>query len=210
MGIDAVYIIVNKCYKGGRRFCQFFSQRWAYAYLKSRGTNIPSYNEIKFYGKPEMRIAEGAKVSIGKSFICRSGLGNAIDNSSGTVISVQKDASLTIGEYSGISNTAIHCHKSITIGNHVNIGAGTMIFDTNFHSTDWQYRANRATDCCNAKAASIAIGDFVFIGTRCIICKGVHIGEKSMIAAGSVVVKDIPAGELWGGNPARFIKKIIE
>jgi acetyltransferase-like isoleucine patch superfamily enzyme len=48
----------------------------------------------------------------------------------------------------------------------------------------------------------------VFIGARCIILKGVTIGEKSIVAAGSVVTKNIPEGEVWGGNPAKFIKKI--
>lgn len=80
--------------------------------------------------------------------------------------------------------------------------------DTNFHSTNWEIRMDRKKDIINAKTAPVKIDDFVFIGARSIICKGVHIGEKSLVAAGSVVVKDIPAGELWGGNPAKFIKKI--
>lgn len=209
MLIGYIFLVVNKCYRGGvRRMCDFFSQRWAYAYLKLREANIPSFNEIQFYGKPEMRIEKGARVSIGKGLICRSGFGNAIDNSSGTVISVLKGAELTIGEQSGMSNTVIHCHESITIGSNVNIGAGTMIFDTNFHSNDWRERASRKTDCCNAKTAPVVIGDLVFIGARCIIGKGVHIGEKSMIAAGSVVVKDIPAGVIAGGNPCKVIRPI--
>lgn len=52
------------------------------------------------------------------------------------------------------------------------------------------------------------IEDYVFIGTRSIICKGVTIGDHSVIAAGSVVIKDVPADEVWGGNPAQFIKKL--
>lgn len=46
-----------------------------------------------------------------------------------------------------------------------------------------------------------------FIGARTIICNAVTIGENSIIGAGSVVTKDIPANEIWAGNPARFIKK---
>lgn len=46
------------------------------------------------------------------------------------------------------------------------------------------------------------------IGANCTILPGVTIGEGSMIGAGSVVTKDIPSGELWIGNPARFYKKI--
>lgn len=46
------------------------------------------------------------------------------------------------------------------------------------------------------------------IGTRCIILKGVHIGDRCIIGAGSVVVKDIPADSIAAGNPCRVIKKI--
>ena len=48
----------------------------------------------------------------------------------------------------------------------------------------------------------------MFVGTNCIIGKGIHIGEGAVIAAGSVVAKNIPANEIWGGNPAKFLKKI--
>lgn len=53
----------------------------------------------------------------------------------------------------------------------------------------------------------MVINDNVFIGARCIILKGVTIGSKSIIGAGSVVTKNIPEGEIWAGNPAKFIKK---
>jgi acetyltransferase-like isoleucine patch superfamily enzyme len=46
------------------------------------------------------------------------------------------------------------------------------------------------------------------IGANATILGGVYIGEKSMVGAGSVVTKNIPNGELWIGNPARFVKKI--
>jgi UDP-2-acetamido-3-amino-2,3-dideoxy-glucuronate N-acetyltransferase len=46
------------------------------------------------------------------------------------------------------------------------------------------------------------------IGANATILGGVYIGEKSMIGAGSVVTKNVPDGELWMGNPAKFIRKI--
>lgn len=58
----------------------------------------------------------------------------------------------------------------------------------------------------HAHSAPIVIGDYVFIGARCIIQKGVTIGEKAIIAAGSVVVKDIPPMCIAAGNPAKVIK----
>lgn len=54
----------------------------------------------------------------------------------------------------------------------------------------------------------IKIGNNVFIGAHTIICKPVTIGDDVVIAAGSVVTKDVPSGEMWGGVPAKFIKKL--
>lgn len=48
------------------------------------------------------------------------------------------------------------------------------------------------------------------IGAGSVILCGIEIGEKAMVGAGSVVTRDIPAGELWVGNPARFIRKLEE
>lgn len=56
--------------------------------------------------------------------------------------------------------------------------------------------------------ATVVIGDYVFIGMNSLIVNTVTIGNHAVIAAGSVVTKDIPSGELWGGVPAKFIKKI--
>ena len=46
------------------------------------------------------------------------------------------------------------------------------------------------------------------IGAGAVILPGITIGENAFIAAGSVVTKDVPAGELWMGNPAKFYKKV--
>lgn len=52
----------------------------------------------------------------------------------------------------------------------------------------------------------IVVGDDVFIGVRSLIMPGVTIGNRCIIAAGSVVTKNVPSGEVWGGVPAKFIK----
>lgn len=136
--------------------------------------------------------------------------GEGIDNVMRSQIVILKDAVLEIGDNTGMSQVSITCKQKIHIGSNVKIGAGTLIFDTNFHSTDWKIRADHDKDLSSAQNAPIHIGDHVFIGTRSIICKGVTIGDRSIIAAGSIVVKDIPADCIAGGNPCRVIKYINE
>ena len=87
------------------------------------------------------------------------------------------------------------------------IGGGCRIFDTDFHPIEATRRADPKT-VNEGKSAPVIIEDNVFIGTNCIIGKGVHIGHGAVVAAGSVVARSIPANEIWGGNPARFLKKI--
>ena len=67
-------------------------------------------------------------------------------------------------------------------------------------------RRDYTVDRQHIAKAPIVIDDDVLIGARCIILKGVHIGARSIVGAGSVVTGDIPAGEIWAGNPARKIR----
>lgn len=168
------------------------------------------FNEhsLKIFGTCKLRISPISHVELGDEVVIRGGTNATIDCGSGSRIDVAEGASLRIGYRSGISNTIIHCHEKIEIGDYVNIGAGCMIMDTNFHSTDWIIRRDRAKDVGVAKTKPVVIGNDVFIGAKSIICKGVTIGNKSMVAAGSVVVSNIGIGELWGGNPAVFLKKL--
>ena len=61
----------------------------------------------------------------------------------------------------------------------------------------------------NAKWGKVSIGNNVFIGVHTIILKGVRVGDNSIIGACSVVKKDIPTNEIWGGNPAKYLLKIL-
>ena len=118
-------------------------------------------------------------------------------------------ASLQIGNNSGMSNTSIICTNSISIGDNVKIGAGCLLMDSNFHSLDYETRRNSSLDGKNAVSSPIIIEDDVFIGTRCLILKGVTIGARSIIAGGSVVVHSIPSDCIAGGNPCVIIKMNI-
>lgn len=176
-----------------------------YLYQKSAIYQLKKSNAIlgagiMFTGVNSISIR--GKLKIGDNYICRTGPEGC------SRISVSEGAELQIGDNSGTNNVTILCNERIFIGSYVNIGNSTYIYDSNFHSLNWKKREDRIEDIKDAKSAPVYIGDYVFIGARCIIGKGVTIGEKSIVAAGSVVTRDIPAGEIWGGNPAKFIKKI--
>lgn len=123
-------------------------------------------------------------------------------------IFVEKTGKLFIDDHSGFSGVSIYCINEITIGKHLFCGANVSIWDTDFHPLD--YMARRTDDPQKTKTAPIHIGDDVFIGANSIILKGVTIGDRSIIGAGSVVTKNIPADEIWGGNPAVFIRSTIK
>lgn len=120
---------------------------------------------------------------------------------------------ISIGDNCSFSDITIWSKDRIQIGNYVTIGAGTIINDSNNHCLNYLERREEHKygidwSKLNIVKKPIVIEDDVFIGTHCIINKGVTIGARSILAAGSVLVCDIPADEVWGGNPARLIKKL--
>lgn len=172
------------------------------------------YNKIE-YGKNlrvlgDIGLDIKGKLIIGENFRCISGgLLNPMGRNVKSFLKVSKNANLTIGNNVGISSCVIWCANNIIIEDNIRIGAMTIITDTDAHSLNAELRKNWETDTINAKTKPIHIKENVFIGTSCIICKGVEIGRNSIIGAGSVVTHNIPDNEIWAGNPAKFIKKAI-
>lgn len=166
-------------------------------------------NDITFWGDvPHFTVEDGGTMIIGEDLVISSGKENGIDGFQSR-IKVASGAILCIGRHVGLSNISLICRRQITIGDYVNIGAGCLIMDSNFHSLNWEERLDRVADQKKCLSKPIFIEDSAFIGARSIVCKGVSIGARSIIAAGSVVICDVPSDEIWGGNPARFIKKIF-
>lgn len=96
------------------------------------------------------------------------------------------------------------------IGNYVCIGAEAIILmgGNNTHRTDWfsLYPFVETIVESYKKRGDTKIDDGAWLGIRSIIMPGVHIGEGAIVAAGSIVTKDIPPYAIVGGNPAKIIK----
>ena len=110
---------------------------------------------------------------------------------------------ITVGDnfYTNTNCCILDCAK-VTIGNNVWIGPNVGIYTPN-HAFDSKERTDGYE-----KSLPIEIGDNVWIGGGVNIIGGVKIGENSIIGAGSVVTKNIPAGVIAAGNPAKVIRKI--
>ncbi|WP_207536414.1 acyltransferase [Desertivirga arenae] len=119
---------------------------------------------------------------------------------------VWSGANLIIGNKVGMSNATIVATSSVSLGDNILIGGGVTIVDSDFHSLNYNHW-HTDLDYEYMRKFPVVIKDNVFIGMNSIILKGVTIGANVIIAAGSVVFKDIPDNEIWGGNPAKFIKR---
>jgi len=164
---------------------------------------------VRLVGPISVVVNKRGRLIFGKNVTIVSGLmTNPLGRNLNSFIRVDDGALIEIGDNVGVSNTCLWAKKKIKIGDNVKIGADCLIFDSDMHSLNYEQRRLPFTDAMNAKSKEIIIGNDVFIGTRSIITKGVIIGDRSIIASGSVIVKDIPSDQIWGGNPAVFLKNI--
>jgi acetyltransferase-like isoleucine patch superfamily enzyme len=146
------------------------------------------------------------KMTIRKGVIMNSGVPYNPTGGHQTIFMFMDDgAEIILDAEAGMSNVVIAAATRVYIGKRAFLGAGTHIYDTDFHSI---HDAERLPDNVGILTKPVHIGDRVFIGAFSIILKGVTIGDDSIVGAGSVVAKSIPPGEIWAGNPARFIKKL--
>ena len=156
-------------------------------------------------------------VKIGNDFRFSSGAGiNPITrNLRGAIYTIDKKAKIEIGDRVGISSACLWAQKFIHIGNNVKIGGDCLILDNDAHPLDFITRRDSYLEEAGwevyaraIKSEPIIIEDDVWIGARSIVLKGVHIGARTIIAAGSVVTHDIPSDVIAGGNPCKVIKQL--
>ena len=115
-------------------------------------------------------------------------------------------------------NICSHCfiENEVKIGNNVTVKCGVQVWDgielednvmigSNVTFTNDMYPRAKNKDW---KLLKTKVCKGATIGAGCVVLPGLTIGERAFVAAGSVVTKDVPAGELWLGNPAKFYRKV--
>lgn len=192
-----------------------YSSRWKSFKLSNKVQGI-----FVVTPKSKVLISEKANISVKNSFafnLCWDGKQNQSatlvvqDNAfmsvdsfrtyGGTYITVAPGAQLHLGSGYINNNTKISCFEKIYIGQDVKISEDVIIRDSDNHTIKRDgYEKNKPIYIC----------DHVWIGVKAVILKGVTIGEGAVVAAGSVVTKDVPPHTLVGGVPARVIKENIE
>ncbi len=108
---------------------------------------------------------------------------------------------ITVGDYCLLSpGVRISATREVSIGDNCMLANGAYLTDS-----DWHGVYNRITP---GKIAPVRLADNVWIGDSAVVCKGVTIGENSVIGAGSVVVSDVPPNTVAAGNPATVVKQL--
>jgi acetyltransferase-like isoleucine patch superfamily enzyme len=173
--------------------------------LKAMGATVGS----GFWVDGKIRLSIKGDIEIGHNVRFRSRYsGNLVGMAFPVTLQLfNGTGKISIGNHCGFSAAVISSMSEVTIGNHVILGGNVRIFDHDYHSMDPFQRRERKEDRKNVKTRPVIIEDDVFVGTSALILKGVHVGARTIIGAGSVVsIPEIPPDSLVLGNPAKIIK----
>lgn len=173
-------------------YLYFYVNFW----LRLKGCKLSGF--VRFWGFPLVIRYPNSIIEIGEgvSFVSSS-YSNYRGVSHKCIINTGAEGALIkIGDNCGFSGCSIVANREVKIGKNVNVGADTIIGDRDDHSNIY-----------SSEPKPVIIDDNVWIGMHCIILKGVHIGENTIIGAGSVVTKDIPSNCIAAGVPCKVIKK---
>jgi len=191
------------------RFSYLLPTLYARLYLSlmqcSFGKSLKVCGKVYFRPNGANTIQLGNNVTLTARF-----LSNTVGITNPTILECIGSGRIIIGDNSGLTSAIVSSRHSIEIGSNVNIGSNVRIFDHDFHALNYLHRRKGGKDSSHVTSESVIIEDDVFIGTNSLILKGVHIGGRSIIGAGSVVtLKNIPTDSLVAGNPAVIVKANI-
>jgi acetyltransferase-like isoleucine patch superfamily enzyme len=144
----------------------------------------------------EFRLTDNYKIEVGDNCIFKEG---------SYFLLTKPNPYLKIGNNVGIGRNCYLAIKSkLTIGDNTRFGHNITILDN-----EHKFNKNDLISNQEARIEEITIGEDCWIGSNTTILRGVEICNNSVVGANSLVNKSIPANQIWGGNPARFLKKRI-
>jgi len=174
------------------------------AYLRIKSGNQLVIGKGSKLGFNKFNFKKGCSVLIGEKSIIEP-----------NVYFDKEDSHIIIGDRTFIGGSKLVCADKIEIGDDVLISWGCTIADHNSHSLLFSERKNDVLNSLKGiknwekvTTKSVKIGNKVWIGFEVRILKGVTIGEGACVAAGSLVIKDVPPYTLVGGVPAKVIKNL--
>jgi len=185
-----------------------FSRVVGFYFRQIKGVDLAD-NSIFFGGVPLIDRCQDSKIIIGSQckFLSDTHFNLAGINHLTIIATRTPGSSIIIGEHCGFSGVTLIASQKIEIGNYVNFGVNSCVYDTDFHVIDpFQRRVQK--DIGDACKSPVKIGDDVWVAANVLILKGVSIGNRSIIGAGSVVTHDVPDDCIYAGNPAKFIRRI--
>ena len=165
---------------------------------------------LKCYGLPKLNLFAGSTIFFGNGVVLRnSQFSNSIGVALPCVFSLSSSkASLVIKDNVGMSGVSINCRSSVIIHDRACLGSGAIILDNDCHPLNPVDRSNESIE--SIKSAPVEIGEDAFIGARAIILRGVKIGARTIVQAGSVVnAGEYPSDVIVAGNPAVVVSQKI-
>ncbi len=195
--------IAKAMFFGARSVRRAVGGLWAKLVMRALGVEFGPGLDIG--SPPFIHRSKGATIRLGSGVIIYN---RVEENPAGiahkTVLSASRPgAQIIIGNKVGLSGAVLVAWNRIEIGDDANLGAGAAVYDTDFHPINPDQRL--ANDHSGTGVAPVKIGPRVWLGARCMVLKGVTIGEEAVVAAGAVVTRDVPPRAIVAGVPAKVI-----
>lgn len=153
-------------------------------------------------GQPRVRLGRGAQLILAAGG--RIEVGRGVTARPDLTISTRGVVSLGDRVFLG-RGVNIACYEQVKIGDDTRLAERVSIHDSDHVMEPLSDRAGRRAD---ALVAPVAIGARVWLGANVVVVRGVTIGDDVVVAAGSVVTGDLPAGVLAAGAPARVVREL--
>lgn len=159
------------------------------------------YKQVSFNGFTVVYKFKKSRIYWGRNMVINSHpLSNLAGMHQRTILVARDGGIIRFGDNISVSGITIYALESVEIGDNTQIGANTIIMDSDFHPLD--VMARQKNDRASIRKKPVHIGKDCFIGMNVIICKGTVLGDRCIVGAGSVVCGVFPDDSVIAGNPA--------